>query len=287
VLLNHFLLEEAKRIDLHDPGLIQDVSATHDEAFDRILAAATEEYQREVEAEASSPASRLVQRVRRLVAGEPVDPALLDYDLELNHLGLVALSSDAKPHIRQLAKELGGQTLFAAVSRAETWVWIGTVRPADPQEVLDWARGHWPASVPLGIGESAEAPSGWHRSHAQAKAAARIAAMSSEAVTRYKDVALLASASSDPLLLASLGDLYLRPLGPSGRQRDTLRKTLLVYFSVNKNSISTAAVLDKSRQTVAARLKTVEDKLGQPLSQCGDQLHIALRLESLGLLESF
>ena len=130
-------------------------------------------------------------------------------------------------------------------------------------------------------------PRGWRRSHNQAKAAARIAAISSGSATRYKDVALLASASSDPLLLASFGDLYLRPLGSSSRQRDTLRKTLLVYFSVNKNSESTGAVLGKSRQTVAARLKVVEDKLGQPLSHCGDQLHIALRLESLGLLESF
>jgi hypothetical protein len=77
-LLNHFLLEEAARIELRDPLVIQDISAAHERAFDYILTMATEEYQREVEAESTSPDSRLVQQVRRLLAGECVDTTLLD-----------------------------------------------------------------------------------------------------------------------------------------------------------------------------------------------------------------
>jgi hypothetical protein len=37
--------------------------------------------------ETSSPDSRLVLRVRRLLAGESVDPTLLNYDLELHTSG--------------------------------------------------------------------------------------------------------------------------------------------------------------------------------------------------------
>ena len=160
-LLNHFLLEEAKRIDLHDTGLIQDVSATHDDAFDRVLAAATEEYRREVEADTSSPDSRLVQRVRRLVAGEAVDPSLLDYDLELNHLGLVALAPDVKPQLRQLAKSLGGRVLSVAIPDSnEVWTWIGTAKLLDPQHVATLANDAWPSPVPLGIGEPAHGAKG-------------------------------------------------------------------------------------------------------------------------------
>lgn len=280
-LLNHFLLEEAKRIDLQDPGLIQDVSATHDDAFNRILAAATDEYQREVQADSTSPDSRLVQRVRRLLASESVDTSLLDYDLELHHIGLVALSPDAKPHIRQLAKELGGHRLSVRISTEETWAWIGTSRPVDPKELSSWVRAHWPASFPLGVGEPAEAPSGWRRSHAQAKAASRIAAISSAGATHYRDVALLASTSSDPLLLDSMRDLYLRPLEPVGGRGVDLRRTLLAYFNTDRNSSSAAVVLGVSRQTVDNHLKVAEERLHKPVNECGALLHAALRLESL------
>lgn len=284
MLLNHFLLEEAKRIGLLDPGLIQDVCATHDEAFDRILATATEEYRREVEGNTSSPDSRLVQRVRRLVAGEVVDPNLLDYDLELNHLGLVALSPDAKPQIRQFAKEVEGRVLSVVVSNTEVWAWVGTNQPLDPQDISTWAKNGWPGSIPFGIGEPAKSPSGWRRTHAQARVAAGIAVISSGTATRYKDIALIASASSNPLLLASFEDLYLQPL--AGSRGDVLRKTLLAYFSANRNSISTAEGLGISRQAVSNRLKVAEERLGQPVSECGAQLELALRLEVLGVIES-
>ncbi|TMK57319.1 MAG: hypothetical protein E6G51_06005 [Actinobacteria bacterium] len=280
-LLNHFLLEEAKQIGLQELGFIQHVSATHDEAFDRILAAATEEYRREVEAASTSPDSRLVQRVRRLLACESVDTSLLDYDLELHHIGLVAPSPDAKPHVRQLAMKLGGHTLSVRISTMETWAWIGTSRPADPKELSSWLRAHWPASLPLGVGEPAEAPSGWRRSHAQAKAASRIAAISSAGATQYRDVALLASTSSDPLLLDSMRDLYLRPLEPVGRRGVDLRRTLLAYFNADRNSSSAAVVLGVSRQTVDNHLNVAEERLHKPVNECGDLLHAALRLERL------
>jgi PucR C-terminal helix-turn-helix domain/GGDEF-like domain len=284
MLLNHFLLEEAARIDLHDPLVIQDVSAAHETAFNNILTMATKEYEQEVEIASASPDSRLTQRVQRLLAGESVGTTLLDYDLELNHLGLVALSPDAKPHIRRLAKQIGGHTLSVAISNEEIWAWIGTVGSVDPLEVSDWAKDQWPASVPLGIGEPAEAPSGWRRSHTQAKAASGIAARSSAGATLYRDVVLLASASSDPLLLAAMRDLYLRPLGPADQQGVTLRKTLRVYFDADRNSSSAAAALGVSRQTVTNRLRNAEERLHKPVNECGDLLQAAIHLEDLQLI---
>jgi len=262
------------------------VSATHDDAFNRILAVVTEEYQREAKAEASSPDSRLVQRIRRLLDSEPVDTSLLDYDLELNHLGLVALSPDAKPHIRQLAKKLGGRMLSVAISSREVWAWVGTSQPVDPEDVWAWACSYWPSAVPLGIGEAAPALGGWRRSHAQATAAARMAAVSSAGAIRYRDIALLAAASSDSLFLASAVDLYLRPLGLIGKEGELLRETLLAYFNTDGNSSSAAAALGLSRQTIANRLKAAEERLGQPLSECGGPLHAALRLQALAFLPS-
>jgi DNA-binding PucR family transcriptional regulator len=179
--------------------------------------------------------------------------------------------------------------LSVAIPNREVWSWIGTAEPIDSHDVSTWAKEAWSSSVPLGISEPAQGPVGWRRTHAQARAAARIADMSSAAAIRYQDVAFLACASSDPLLLASVGDLYLRPLGSPSKQRDVLCKTLLVYFAVDENSISAAAVLGVSRQTVSVsnRLKAVEKRLGQPLKQCAHLLHAALRLEELGCLDAF
>jgi hypothetical protein len=284
-LLADFLLAEADRIKIHDVLPIRDVIAVHEGAFNQMLTQATEEYEREAKARATSPGSRLERRVRRLLDGDPVDTTLLEYNLELNHLGLVALAPDVKPQLRQLATALGGRLLSVTVSHSEVWAWIGTGELVDPAEISAWASAGWPDSVPLGVGEPATGATGWRRSHAQAKAAAQIGAMSSAPVTRYREIALLASIGHDPLLSASLDDLYLRPLG-KGKEGENLRKTLLAYFHANRNSKSAAAALVCSRQTVGYRLKTVAERLSQPLDDCGDLLHAALRLEALGFFES-
>jgi DNA-binding PucR family transcriptional regulator len=102
---------------------------------------------------------------------------------------------------------------------------------------------------------------------------------------RYGDVALLASISSDPLLLASMRDLYLRPLEPASRRGIDLRRTLLAYFNAERNSSSAAADLGLARQTVTQHLKIAEERLHKPVNECGDVLNAALRLELLGLVE--
>jgi DNA-binding PucR family transcriptional regulator len=86
-------------------------------------------------------------------------------------------------------------------------------------------------------------------------------------------------------MTASLLELYLLPLR---RERDgghVLRETLRAYFAADRNGSSAAAALGVSRQTVANRLQAVERQLNQSLKVCADLLHVALRLEELGLVD--
>lgn len=279
-LLGEFMLAEAARIGLDDLVVIRDLLAAHERALDHILTQATTEYQREIEAAKSMPDFRVADCVRRLLEGEPVDTTLLNYDLELNHLGLVILAPDAKPQLRQLAKTLGGRLLSVTVSQSVVWAWIGTGEPVDPAEITNWAKAGWSDSAPLGIGEPAAGPNGWRKSHGQARAAAQLAAMASGSSVRYRDIALLTTAARDPLFLASVAELYLRPLGPKDRE------TLRAYFRAGSNGSTAAAVLGVTRQTVAKRLEAIEEQIGQPVAECADVLHTALRLEALGLVDA-
>lgn len=102
---------------------------------------------------------------------------------------------------------------------------------------------------------------------------------------RYADVGLLASVAQDPLLSSSLRDMYLAPLSEARDGGVRLRGTLRSYFEAGRNITSAASALGVSRQTVASRLRAVEEMLGRTLESCGPELEVALRLESVDPFE--
>jgi hypothetical protein len=252
-------------------------------AFQRLVAVVTEEYVREAGARPASHEARRVERARRLLAGEPVDPGILGYELDGHHLGLVASSADARPLIRKLAGELGCRSLILAPSSKELWAWLGGARePIDPAVVRDLlASGGDPAS-PIGLGEPKSDRKGWRLTHAQAKRALWIAEAKSTPVVDYDEAALLSSIARDPTLTASLREKYLLPLaaGPEGGR--VLRATLRSYFRAERNSSAAAAALGVTRQTVTNRLRTAEQLIGRSLGDCDTALIVALDLEELG-----
>jgi PucR C-terminal helix-turn-helix domain/GGDEF-like domain len=277
-----FVLEEAAAMPDLAPAQLTEALNAQECVLQQLLAAATEEHQRETSPPASTREARIAERVRRLLAGEQVDASLLEYDLAGHHLGLVARSPDAHPLLRQLSAAVDGRLLAVAPNEAETWAWIGARRPIDVDAVLRWAKDAWPAATPLGIGEPAAGPSGWRRTHRQADAAATLDRSGSGAALRYRDVALLAAAAKDPLMVSSLREMYLAPLAGKGHRDVPLRETLRAYFAADGNASSACSALGVSRQTVANRLQTVEERLQLPLTECADALQVALRLEELG-----
>lgn len=283
-LFAHFLLEEAAAVSVRNPALLRAALAAHETAFDRLLATVADEYGREGQCGHLSPEARLVEQVRRLLAGELVDQSCLDYDFDSHHLGIVVGSSEARQSIRLLAVKTDSRPLFVTATQAETWAWLGSKQPLNPDAVGPLATRICSPSVPIGLGEPAQGLSGWRLTHRQAQAALSVARNSSGAFARYADVAMVVGAAEDPLLTASLQQLYLSPLQEGRDCGEVLRATLRAYFAADRNSKSAASVLGVSRQTVANRLSRVEAQIGQPLSTCADAVDAALRMEELGLL---
>jgi hypothetical protein len=280
-LLDDYLLEEASHAGVVDPALLKSAAAAHASAFEQVLASATDEYKREESAHTTSSEERRVKLVQRLLAGERVDPSPLEYDLDGHHLGLVALSADARPLLRQLAEETGGRVLPIVPSEGEVSAWIGSRDPINIEAASRWLDADWPESIPLGIGEPTQSRNGWRLTHEQARGAAFIARSSSNTVSWYRDVILLECASRDPLLRASLQEMYLSPLAEKGGRGEIWRRTLRTYFDSGCNSRAAADILGISRQTVTNHLDRVETILDRPIANCADSLRAALCLEEL------
>ena len=234
-LVGDFMFDEATAIDTFVAHDLRTAIATLGAAFDRVLATVTEEYQRETRVIGNSPSRRLTERVRRLLAGELVDPAPINYDLGGYHLGLVARSADAKRRFRLLASETSSRCLIVGPSAGELWAWLGAPKALDPAMIRRYLSSS-PSGIPIGIGEPEAGPDGWRLTHRQARAAVTASASSEAGIARYGDVALLVSAGQDPLLTTSLMRTYLSRLATGRDGGAVLLDTLRAYFAADRNS---------------------------------------------------
>lgn len=284
-LLCDFMLAESATIGLQDPALLREALVAQETAFDRLLSLVTDEYRQEEQRRSASREAQLADRIRNLLAGEPVDPSPLQYDLDTDHLGVVAGSAQARQFIRKLASQTNSRCLLISGTREEVWAWLSSREPLD-LEAIRAAASVGSSSTPIGLGEPGSSIAGWRLTHRQARAAFSVAQASPEGFARYADVSIIASAAQDPVMTASLKELYLSPLTQERDEGEMLRKTLRAYFMANRNSSSAASALRVSRQTVSSRLRRVEDRIGQPLSMCASAVDAGLRLEELGLLSS-
>jgi hypothetical protein len=280
-LFSDFLMQEATGIRLREPWLKQ-ILRDRAGLFDRFIAAIAEEYAREARPAAKSLQQRRADRVRRLLAGELLDTDDLEYDLGGWHVAAVACGSSAGEIIPRLADALQLGLLILSPADGTTWAWLGSRREIDKGELRRASSRAAAGSVSLAFGEPGHHLTGWRFSHRQAQAALPIALRGQLPVVHYADVALLARALGDDLLSVSLHRLYLAPLAAERDGGACLKDTLRAYFRSDHHVSSTAAALGTTRQTVARRLKVIEELIGQPLDTCWAEIDLALRLEELG-----
>jgi DNA-binding PucR family transcriptional regulator len=280
------ILREATAIGASSSALLREALATQEAAFDRLLATVSEEYGREEQQRRKPGDSQLLERIRRLLAGELVDSSVLNYDLDRHHLAIVSGSPEAREAIRQLATETNSRHLIVNADHGEVWAWLGRKEAFDTEVVSRFVADASSPSMPMALGEPARSCSGWRLTHRQAQAAFSVAQVSPAGFARFAAVAMVVGAAESPLLATSLQRLYLSPLQGGGNKSTVLRETLRAYFSADRNSKSAGHALGVARQTVANRLEQVEARIGQPLSMCADAVDAALRMEELGLLDS-
>lgn len=283
-LLGDFLLEEAAHGGILEEESLKGVLRVQTAILDRLLAAVSEEYAREADTRLAGSEQRRAERVQRLLAGELIDTADLDYDLGDHHLGVISVGEAAESAIRGLGASFDCRVLLVRRGEATFWGWLGARRRLDPVELMRHAEETWPEDTPLAIGEPTREVAGWRLTHRQALAALSIAVRSPGKPVRYADVALLAAVLQDDVLTTSLRRLYLAPLAEERDGGETLRKTLRAYFAAERNVSSAAAALGVSRRTVTNRLRAIESKLDRPLSASMTDIEVALGLEGLNAM---
>ena len=280
-LLGELIVQESGELKLHDPALKHLLHA-HSLAFDRLLAAVSEEHAREAGSSPVSGGRRRLHLVQRLLDGEAVEAAELRYPFAGHHLGLLCSGPGVEEAVRELASAIGRVVLDVRPEPRTIWVWLGGSRPFDAGELDRVAATKAPAGAAFAIGEPDEGLSGWRLTHRQAAAALPVALCGEAGVVRYVDVSLCAATMSDDVLLATFKRLYIDPLERLREGGRTARETLRAYFQAGRNVSSTAAMLDTSRNTIGSRLRSIEATLGRPLSACAAELELALDLERLG-----
>jgi len=280
-LLGDFLLEDAGAgggpAALELRPLLRSLSV----AFERLVAAVACAYSEEAKSRFQTAERRRGEWVRKLLAGDLVDPEQLGYQLEHWHLGALACGAGALESLRTLAKALDRSLLLVRGEEETAWAWLGGRARPEPEAVLRLAERALPEDVRFALGEPGRGIEGWRLTHRQAKAAMAVALRGPESRVRYFDVALLAAALRDDVLEGSLREVYLGPLRRTQDRGAPLIETLHAYFACGRNATSAAAALGVSRQTVSVRLRAVEEKIGRPLATCGVQLEMALRLQDM------
>lgn len=224
-------------------------------------------------------AARLVEG---LLAGEELDGAGIGYDLEGDHLGIVALGPGAAATVGTAATALEWRSLVVEARDGTLWGWLGPGDERDSQYLKQILGGELPAGALVGLGEPASGPDGWRLTHRQARAALAVARRGGGPIVRYAEVALLATMLRDDLLATSLRRLYLDPLeeaGPDGGE--ALKETLRAYFDADRNASLAAAALGVTRQAVARRVRAAEERIGCSIDVCAAELEVVLRFEAL------
>lgn len=282
-LLGDFVMQEAERGDLLNHwAALRSVQRVLASLLDRLIVSITAEHSREAQRVDWSPEQRRADRLRRLLADEPVDLVDFGYELDAWHLGVIARGPGGARAVADLAPELDRQVLFVSCDEETVWAWLGGQRRLDANSVLSQRHSYEaPAGVSLTIGEPGRGVEGFRATHRQAQEALRVALLKPQRLTRYADVALLTPWLGDVSRAQSLVEMYLAPLD---RQRDggeVLRQTLRAYFAAGHNVKASAATLGVDRSTVRRRVRTIEEGLGCSLQARQAELEVAMRLEAL------
>jgi DNA-binding Lrp family transcriptional regulator len=274
--LDRFLVEEVEQVGPPRGVKLTSLLGSQSVVFGRLLAELGAEYKRESVRRGDSPQARLAERVRRLLAGEPLDTSDLDYNFGAHHLGLVAEGDQAQAAIRALAKTLDARLLLVRPGGESIWAWLGTRQLVDRDQLNLAIASSWPEGAPAAFGEAGAALAGWRLTHKQARDVFPIALRDRSRVTRYAEVGVATAMRGNYVLSDSLRQLYIAPL----EDAPLLLETLQAYFAAGRNGNAAAAALDVSRQTVSNRLQSVEERVGRPLLACATDLELAVRLEN-------
>lgn len=244
----------------------------------RMTRLVAEEHMRERDRMLSGREQRRLHLVLALLQGDADDAEGLDYPLDRHHLGTVAWGADAARTLGELAAALERPSLVVGVAGDTCWGWLGARRPLDEAGRAVLARWRPPAGCGLSLGNEAAGVEGFRRTHREALTAQGAGLRAGNPVTAFDEVALEALVAGDEQVAREFAAHELRGLDGDDARAGRLRETLRAYFSHGQNAAATAAALGVHEQTVAQRLRAVEERTGRPVAARRAELEVALRL---------
>jgi PucR C-terminal helix-turn-helix domain/GGDEF-like domain len=276
-------IELEARTDHERRAALADVSDFLFEYVDRLATFLTREHTEERDRFMRSREQRRTQLVRDVLDGADPDPAEamreLDYDLRLEHVALVIRGAEPEGVARELARALDApHRLVVSLARDTAWAWLGRTKAHElPERVAA------PDGAIVSIGDPAAGSAGFRRSHRQARDAHAVALRAREAgaLVRYDEVALESLIALDDDRAADFIARELRGLDGADSRSARLRETLRAYFASAQNASAAAALLGVHEHTVSYRLRTIEERLGRPVTARRAELETALRLLEL------
>ncbi len=239
-----------------------------------------ETYERERDLVMRDRDRRRRQLVRDLLDGETVEASQLGYELERQHLAVVAWGQEAERAMLTLREATGLSLLAISGTDPTSWGWLGGTEIED-RHLKAVRECELPEGAQLALGEPGQGIDGFRLGHRQALSAYRIARDTGAAVTAYADVTLLALTLQDAELARDFVSRELGPLTQADERSQLLRETLRAYFAAGENAASAAAVLGVHDRTVLYRLRSIEERIGHPISSRRDEIAVALRLAGL------
>jgi hypothetical protein len=240
------------------------------------------EVQEALVARLAATAPTRFQAIRGFLDGDPLVAPWIDFDLDRHHVALVAWGPDHAGLARRIAAVLERPILAVETpDGALTWGWLSGVRPL--AEVLDVAGferiSGTDGRAALGLELRGEA--GFRASHRQAERARGLAAGEGPRLLRYEDVAVEALTIENEEDARAFVAHELRGIEDESPLSRRLRATLEAYFASEYNATSAAVRLGVHQQTVANRLRTIEERLGHAsIGARRVELEVALRLRA-------
>jgi DNA-binding PucR family transcriptional regulator len=292
-MLSRALLEAASTT-VEEPLRTAEMKRTSDLLFafiDDFASSMATEYLTEHDRWVTSAAAERAELVHSILDGTPVSApqasATLGYPLDRHHRALVVWRDPAGAETpsdlhRVASRILEGSgcsaSLVVPFGASSVWVWTswrtGEVRR--PPLVAPDAPG-----IHVAIGTPAPGVDGFRQSHHEAAQAAELIrswATVPDWVTWYDDVELSVLLSRDPALARVFVVRELGPLAANTRSAAELRETVAAYLACDRSLARAAKILHVARNTVAYRVKKVEQELGRDLRVRRLELECALRL---------
>jgi hypothetical protein len=227
---------------------------------------------------APSGEQRRLLAVKGLLDEDPSAPSLDDFDLERHHLGILAWGEEPQSAVRGLAAPLERPTLITGPVGGVYWAWLSGSRPFDLHEERLLERFEPAPGSALALGQPAYGAAGFRASHRQARRARWASCASEQPLVRYAQVAAVSLASENESEARRFVARELRGIEDDSPDSQRIRETLIAYFAAEHNAASAAARLGIHQQTVANRLRAVEQRLGRPVGSRRLELELALRL---------